>query len=179
MRDEMLFGRPDLLKVFVSSEMRSGQLTAERVAVAKAIEESGMHFAWYWERDADAGPFSSEGICLGQSRTSDCFILILGEKLTEITSKEYTSARRSGAHCIIFTKVGCTRDPEAEQFIEQERQHVTYKPFSSTADLRSVVTAALVRHAVQAARRDQMSRHPAVADPPKALWNRLRAQGRR
>lgn len=163
-RDELLFGRPLKLKVFVSSEMRSKRLAAERVAAATAVEELGIHFAWYWERDANAGPFSSEVICLGHARTSDCLLLILGETLTDITRQEYFEAERAGASCFIFIKAGCTRDAGAEQFLAEERSHVTYKTFDTAADLRTAIVEALLHHAVQATRRDQMTRHPAFAD---------------
>ena len=162
-RDELLFGRPSKLKVFISSEMRTHSLDAERVAAAEAVEEIGIHFAWYWERDADAGPYSSENVCLGQARTSDCLVLILGSTLTDITRKEYFEARGAGASCFVFTKVGCERDETAESFLSTEREHITYKTFETPGDLRSVIVAALLQHAVQATRRDQMTRHPALA----------------
>lgn len=162
-RDELLFGRPPKLKVFISSEMRTHSLDAERVAAAEAVEEVGIHFAWYWERDADAGPYSSEVVCLGQARTSDCLILILGSTLTDITRKEYFEAQGAGASCFIFTKVGTDRDATAEAFLKAERGHVTYKTFETAADLRSGIVDALLQHAVQAARRDQMTRHPALS----------------
>jgi len=55
--DEVIFGRPhDRVKVFISSEMYSGLLNDERIAVVEATEQSGPHHAWYWERDAKAGP---------------------------------------------------------------------------------------------------------------------------
>lgn len=163
-RDELLFGRPPKLKVFISSEMRSKNLEDERLAAADAVEEGRFHFAWYWERDANAGPFSSEVVCLGQARTSDCLILILGETLTPITRSEYFQAQEAGASCFIFTKVRCTRDPEAEAFLVQERQHAIYKNFETAGDLRSAILDALLTHAVQAARRDQMARHAALAE---------------
>lgn len=165
-RDELLFGRPTKLKVFISSEMRSKNLERERLAAADAVEEVGIHFAWYWERDANAGPFSSEVVCLGQARTSDCLILILGETLTSITRSEYLEAQGAGASCFIFTKVGCTRDSDSEEFLARERKHAIYKNFETAGDLRSAVIDALLTHAVQAARRDQMARHPAFAEPP-------------
>lgn len=163
-RDELLFGRPEKLKVFVSSEMRSKRLAAERVAAAAAAEELGVHFAWYWERDANAGPYSSENVCLGQARTSDCLVLILGEILTDITRREYFEARDAGAGCFIFAKVGCMRDDDAALFLSEQRnrENVTSKSFETVADLRTAVVRSLLMYTVQAQRRYQMARAPSI-----------------
>lgn len=151
--------------MFVSSEMRSKRLAAERVAAAEAAEELGVHFAWYWERDANAGPYSSENVCLGQARTSDCLVLILGETLTDITRREYLEARDAGAGCFIFTKVGCVRDGDAALFISQQRdvENVITKSFETVADLRTGVVRSLVMYAAQAQRRYQLALTPSIA----------------
>jgi hypothetical protein len=156
--DEMMFGRPDRLKVFVSSEMRSKALEHERLVVAEAAEETSAHFAWYWERDADAGPYSSERICLGHARTSDCLVLILADKLTDITRQEFYEAKQAGAAVFIFVRNGDTLDEDATTFLEAERPEAVYKRFQSASDLRTSVTRALMRHIVDSARRQQFAR---------------------
>lgn len=162
-RDELLYGRPDRLKVFVSSEMRSGKLRGERTAAAEAIEDSGFHFAWYWERDADAGPYSSEPVCLGHARTSDCLVLILGGPLTPITRREYEEAWRAGAACFIFVHSEVELDAEASEFLKQEMPHAIYKSFGSPDELKTAIVRSLLRHAVQSARRYQHDRSAIVS----------------
>lgn len=168
-RDELLYGRPDQLKVFVSSEMRSQKLTAERAAAAEAIEESGFHFAWYWERDADAGPYSSEPVCLGQARTSDCLVLILGGPLTPITQMEYEEAWKSGASCFIFVHSGLKLDEAASDFLKEQMTHVVYKKFGSVPELKTAIVQSLLRHAVQSVRRYQLDRSAIISGSRSAL----------
>jgi hypothetical protein len=163
LRDELLFGRPDRLKVFVSSEMRSGLFDDERVAAAAAIEQTGFHFAWYWERDANAGPYSSEAVCLGHARTSDCLILLLATDLTPITRMEYQEAKEAGAACFLLVHSGTELSPEAADFLKREMPHLTYKKFGSATELQSVIVQSLLYHAVQTARRHQLQRRAVMS----------------
>ena len=173
-RDELLFGRPDRLKVFISSEMRSGLLNEERIAAADAVEESGYHFAWYWERDADAGPYSSEGVCLGQARTSDCLILLLATDLTPITQMEYEEAKSAGATCFLFVRSGSELSEEASIFLKREMPSAIYKKFRSPIELRSAIVQGLLRNAVQAARRHQMERRAVMSSTDDSAASRDR-----
>jgi hypothetical protein len=163
LRDELLFGRPDRLKVFVSSEMRSGLLDVERVSAADAVEQSGFHFAWYWERDASAGPYSSEGVCLGHARTSDCLILLLATDLTPITRMEYLEAKEAGAACFLFVHSGAKLSQEAAEFLKREMPHVVFKKFGSPTELQSAIVHSLLHHAVQATRRQQLERRAVMS----------------
>ncbi len=168
-RDDLVFGRPQSLKVFVSSEMRSGRLSEVRIAVAEAIEESGFHHAWYWERDGHAGPFSSRPVCIGNARTSDYLILVLGETLTEITRDEYYAAKGEAAAVIIFVPQDCERDEEAETFFQAEATTVTYGKYSSPADLKVRVLDALRTHAVRSLRERQLGRQSLLANLPPSM----------
>jgi hypothetical protein len=85
---EELFARSDDLKLFISSKMRGGVFTIERQGCAEALEGTGMARAWYWERDADAGPYSDLHICLGHAATADGLVLLLGDELTDTTRQE-------------------------------------------------------------------------------------------
>src|SRR5881397_2663089 len=88
-----LYGRmPGVARVFVSSQMRRKPLAAERDAAARAIK-SLRHRPWLWERDARAGPYSSERICIGVAANSDALVLILARHLTPTTRKEYEATR--------------------------------------------------------------------------------------
>jgi len=148
--------------------MRSGQLSDARLAVAEAIEESGFHEAWYWERDGHAGPFSSRPVCIGQAETSDYLILLLGETLTEVTRDEYFAAKGAAAVVIIFVPSTCQRDAEAEAFFQAEATTVTYGTYRSPADLKSRVLKSLQAHAVRILRERQLDRQ-LVTNPATQL----------
>jgi hypothetical protein len=152
--DELLFGRPDLLKVFVSSQMRGKRLEAERKAVVRAVEATKMATAWHWERDAKAGPYCAKGVCVGHASTSDGLVLILGARLTPITRAEYNAAKRAGVPRFIFLKDRSRRDDGARRFIAREQKQAITRNFANTSELRTQVTASLLHNAVQAVRRD-------------------------
>ena len=172
--EEVLYGRPSRLKVFISSEMRSHRLDAERVAAAQAAEETGWHFAWYWERDAHAGPYSSEELCLHQARTSDRLVLILGAELTPITRREYDEASAAAVACFVLVQSGVVRSAEAEAFLESERSRIVFKPFGSPDELRTALVDALFHAAAMDARRAQLARRAALPGDP-ALATRAAA----
>lgn len=119
---ELVFGRADRLKVFVSSKMADGALKAERRAAIKIIERFPSMRAWAWERDAIAGSYYSEEECVGNAATSDALVLILEDELTRTTRKEYAAARRAGAHRIILHRAGVPRSAALQRFIERERK---------------------------------------------------------
>lgn len=151
---EQLFGRPPHLKVFVSSQMQGDVLARERRAAIAAITGLGFAVAWAWERDAHAGPYCAEGVCVGHASTSDGLVLILGAELTRVTELEYKAAKTQGAACYILCKDGVKRDARTETFIRRERDHAITLSFRNTNELRSHIINALYTNAVQAVRRD-------------------------
>ncbi len=133
---------------------RRNVLHAEREAAAHAIESTGIARAWYWERDAHAGPYSSERTCVGMAATSDGLVLILARKLTRVTRLEYQAAHQAGAPCFIFVKQGVRLDPDVRRFIAQERRHGAITvAFGSLEELRTRIIDALQAHVVGASRR--------------------------
>jgi hypothetical protein len=80
---------PEYWKIFVSSKMVGGALSDERAAAIEAIDEFPLTRAWAWERDAHAGPYSSERECVAQAGTSDGLVLIVDDELTPVTRKEF------------------------------------------------------------------------------------------
>jgi len=154
-------------------------LHAERQAAADAIESTGFHRAWYWERDAHAGPYSSERLCVGTAATSDGLVLILASKLTRVTLMEYQAAYERGAPCFIFIKQGVRRAPDVNDFITKERRRgAVTVPFSSLEELRSRIVSALRAHAVGAGRRHSLEvrLYRAQPEPPLRQVN-TRANG--
>jgi hypothetical protein len=184
---EELFGRPAAqARIFVSSHMgRRNVLRAEREAAVDAIESTGFAHAWYWERDAHAGPYCSERICVGTAATSDGLVLILARKLTRVTLMEYRAAHAAGAPCFIFIKQGVRRDRNVSVFIAQERrQGAVTVPFSSLEELRTRIVSALYTYVVGAGRRRALEvrlyrvrgepARPAAASMAGLVWARQR-----
>ena len=138
-RDSILFGRPNRLKVFVSSEMRSRSLEKERYAVAEVADAHPDAEAWMWERSAHSGPYSSIEVCRGHAATSDLLMLIVSETLTYATEIEWRAAKEKGVSCAIFLKEGAKRDARLEAFLEVERHAAIYVQYRDIADLKSRV----------------------------------------
>lgn len=157
-KHDELFERPEHLKIFISAQMRGEVLTAERKAAAGAVEAVSGHGAWLWERDAHAGPYSSESVCLGHARTSDGLVLIISQTLTAITRQEYQEAKQNGAPCYIFLKGGYIQDDHTSKFISNERSHAVTRNFGNVSELQTQITDALIHHAVQASRRETIRR---------------------
>lgn len=151
-----LFLRPSTFKIFISGKMRGAPLKDERVAAAEAVETTQFAHAWYWERDANAGPYSSENVCVGHARTSDGLILLLGRSLTDITRAEFRAAHGAGAPCYIFTKSDVTQDKSIRDFVKESRGAAITAPFGNLSELRTQITGALVQFVVGAARRDML-----------------------
>jgi hypothetical protein len=155
--DEVIYARDPLrLRVFISSEMRSGELAKARKAAAAAITETGFHNPWWWEKNGIAGQTCGEAMCLGNARTSDYLILILGTRITDITRREYLAAKEAAATVIIFGPKGCERDQDSKRFFDEEAREATYGEYSSMADLKQRILESLVAGAVRANRERQL-----------------------
>jgi len=150
---EELFARAGHLKVFVSSKMAGGVYVVERASCAEAVDGTGIARAWYWERDAYAGPYCTEAICLGQAATADGLILILGDELTPITRREYEIARAKGVATFVFVDQRLAQDGDAQAFVASVRRDSVTKNFANVSELQSHVVDALRTFAVQSWRR--------------------------
>lgn len=132
--------------------MRGGVLKAERRAAVQAIETLPSYRAWHWERDAFAGPYCSEDICLGHARTSDGLVLILAEDLSPITHCEYREAKSAGVPCYIMLMEPAAATGEVTAFIAAEQSHCITKKFRNLSELRSHITEAVLNYALMAGR---------------------------
>ena len=150
---EELFARPEHLKIFVSSKMSGGVFVRERKRCVGAVEGTGMAKAWYWERDANAGPFCSESVCLNHAATADGLILILGDELTPITRREFEVATERRIATFVFIDERETLDADASVFVSDLQKHVITKKFENLAELETHVAAALRHFVVQSWRR--------------------------
>ncbi len=181
---EALFGRPTAARIFVSSHIgQRNVLRAEREAAAEAIESTGLARAWYWERDAHAGPYSSERLCVGTATTSDGLVLILARKLTRVTLLEYKGAYDAGHPCFIFIKQGVRRDPDVTAFVAKERRRgFITMPFGNLEELRTRIVDALYTYFIGAGRRRALEVRLYRArsqPPPRADVMASRANGGR
>lgn len=138
--------------------MKGGPLKAEREMAVHAIESTSLAHAWCWERQARAGEFCAEGVCIGHARTSDGLVLILGDTLTPITRKEYLAAGDAHAARFILIQDGVDRDHDAREFIRRERSRAITKNFANLAELQKHIVDALNYHAVNSARQQQLAR---------------------
>lgn len=142
------------LRIFISSKMRRRPLYSERLAAAEAVESLPGHRAWIWERDANAGPYSSELVCVRHARTSQGLILLLARDLTELTEKEYVAARDNGVPRYIFLKAGARPKAAVRDFVKAERATAVYQRFGNTNELKSLILGSIVEFERQSVMRE-------------------------
>lgn len=149
----LLYARPaDHWKIFVSSKMAGGALREERGAAIAAIDAFPLTRAWAWERNAHAGPYSSEHECVAQAGTSDGLVLIVDDDLTDITRKEFEAARAGNAPVFVMLKQGARRSAELQAFIGEARLFAVTVNFATTGELTTQITHALTTWAVRSGR---------------------------
>lgn len=151
---EELYGRPPHLTIFISSKMSGGVYVIERRRCAETVDGTGMARAWYWERDANAGPYCSAEVCLRRAAHADGLILILGDELTNITRQEYEVALRRRVPTFVFIDQRQRQNDDARAFIEAAREHSVTRNFANAEELRTHVLAALSEFASRSWRRD-------------------------
>jgi hypothetical protein len=162
---EEIFSRPPTLKFFISSQMRSGVLMDQRRRAAGIVEGTSIAHAWYWERDAAAGPYCAEDLCVGHASGSDGLILILGSRLTEMTEKEFRAAKHNGVPCFMFINGRVRQDPQARAFIDEQRADVVVTAnFRNRSELESHIIRAIRDFAARAWRLDYLNRLVRHAD---------------
>jgi hypothetical protein len=140
---EELYGRPTHLTIFISSKMAGGVYVIERRRCAETVDGTGMARAWYWERDANAGPYCSNEICLQRAAHADGLILILGKELTNITRQEYEVALRRHVPTFVFIDERQAQNAQARAFVATAREHSVTKNFANEDELRTHVLSAL------------------------------------
>lgn len=142
--------------------MNGNVLQQERLTVVAAVESTTFAEAWYWERDATAGPVCAEAVCLGHAQSSDALILLLGEDLTPITRREYEVARGFGVPCIVMLVRDSPRSEEAEAFVNTVRQHSVTTSFANLSELSTQVADALRELITRAVRKDNTRRRHSI-----------------
>jgi hypothetical protein len=138
---EEVNGRPDDVLIFISSRMRGYEVVREQCA--KTIEGTGIMRAWYWERDARAGPRSAPHVCLQRAGTSDGLILIVGRELSDITRQEYEAATGRHIPTFVFVDQSKKQTKVTKDFIAAAQGKVTTGVFANENELRSNVLNAV------------------------------------
>ena len=127
-------------------------LLAGREAARAAVE----HFApltvpWAFEAEpASPKPLLDVYICA--AKTSDLFVLIVGQRITKPVKDEYDTARDHGKPMLLFAKAVASRKPEAEQLLGSA--NVKYDTFVSAAELREKIRQSLGIHLLTLIRGD-------------------------
>jgi hypothetical protein len=139
--------------------MRGFALKEERIAAAKVIDGSGFARAWYWERDANAGPYCSEQLCLGMARTSDGLVLLLASDITPITQREFMEARKHGVPCFVFQKDDAEPDDEVRAIVDLARSDGITVKFRNISELQTQILSSIYHHITMVHRKDIHRRH--------------------
>jgi len=141
-------------RVFISSIMNRSieDLLGEREAVRSAVE----HFApittpWAFEAEP-ASPKPLLDFYIDAVKSSDLFVLIIGQRLTKPVKDEYDTARDHGKPMLLFAKEAVSREPDADQLLHSA--NVKYDTFMNATELREKVRRALGNHLLSQIRGD-------------------------
>jgi hypothetical protein len=142
-------------RVFISSIMNCSieDLLAEREATRAAVE----HFApitvpWAFEAEpASAKPLLD--FYIDAAKTSDLFVLIVGQRITKPVKDEYQAALDHGKPMLVFCKAGLTRDTETEDLLHS--LNAKYDSFTNAAKLREKVRRSLGLHVLTVIRHEE------------------------
>src|ERR1039458_32960 len=141
-------------RVFVSSIMNRSteDLLAEREAACAAVE----HFApittpWAFEAEP-ASPKPLLDFYIDAVKSSDLFVLIVGQGLTKPVKDECDTARDHGKPMLLFAKAAASREPDAEQLLHSA--NIKYDTFINATELREKVRRALGNHLLTQIRGD-------------------------
>ena|GEM_PF-5802855 len=125
------------LTVFVSSSIDEFENLRRRLG--KEIDDVGFLTSIVLE-DKGARPVPVLDESLNQAKTCDVLVIVLGEKYSEITVKEFDEARTAGIPCFVYVLDVMKRDSRVEQFIKEKVQpFLKYQTFSTTDELVDIV----------------------------------------
>jgi len=127
-------------------------LLAEREAARAAVE----HFApittvWAFEAEP-ASPKPPLDFYINGVKSSDLFVLIVGQRMTTPVKDEFDTARDHGKPMLLFAKTVETRDPEANQLLHSA--NVKYDKFANATELREKIRSAVGDHVLRLIRGD-------------------------
>jgi hypothetical protein len=130
-------------RVFISSIMNRSieDLLAEREAARAAVEHfAPMTVPWAFEAEpASAKPLLD--FYIGATKTSDLFVLIIGQCITKPVKDEYETARDYRKPMLVFCKAALSRGPEAEDLLRS--LDAKYDSFVNAVELREKIRSRL------------------------------------
>jgi hypothetical protein len=141
-------------RVFISSIMNAAKedLLAEREAARAAVEHfSPITTAWAFEAEP-ASPKPPLDFYINGVKSSDLFVLIVGQRMTTPVKDEFDTARDHGKPMLLFAKTVETRDPEADQLLHSA--NVKYDKFANATELREKLRRAFGDHVLRLIRGD-------------------------
>jgi hypothetical protein len=150
-------------RIFISSIMNTAteNLLAEREAARAAVEYfAPTTIAWAFENEP-ASPKPPLDFYINGVKSSDLFVLIVGQRLTKPVRDEFDTARDHGKPMLLFAKTVDARETAVNQLLHSA--NVKYDKFANATELREKDPACRWRS-------------PAEAHPRR--WRRAAAAGR-
>jgi hypothetical protein len=142
-------------RVFISSVMNRSteDLLAEREAARSAVD----HFApltapWAFEAEP-ASPKPLLDFYIDAVKTSDVFILIVGQRITKPVKDEYETALDHGKPMLVFRKAGLARSAETEDLLRS--LNAKYDSFVNVTELREKIRRSLALHVLSLIRHEE------------------------
>jgi hypothetical protein len=135
--------------VFVSSAMprpRSRRIAADRRAAKDAAEtQSSLFRVWTWEDCAFPGSFRPEELYLKKAAESHFLILLIHDRLTVNTKKEFDISVKNKRGQMIFFRDGFRLERTAMIFKNRLRNN-TYWHYKNCSELKTIVIRGLIQN---------------------------------
>src|SRR5258708_39785619 len=130
-------------RAFISSIMNRSieDLLGEREAMRSAVEHfAPITTAWAFESEP-ASPKPLLDFYIDAVKTSDLFVLVLGQHLTKPVKDEYDAARDHGKSMLVFCKDQPSRDAEVSELLRS--LNTKYDSFVNAVELREKIRRSL------------------------------------
>lgn len=128
--------------VFVSSALprpRSQLIGRDRLAATRAISElEGLFYAWTWEQCAFPGQFAPPDLYIKEAEKAHMLILLIHERLTPNTKKEYVASVKKRRSQMILFRDGCKLEGETRKF-QKKLRAATYFKYKNPSELKSII----------------------------------------
>lgn len=117
-------------------------LIAEREAARAAVEHfAPITEAWAFETESASAAKPLLDFYLDAVKTSDLFVLIVGEHLTNPVREEYSIAQEHGKPILVFPKDSQSRGEDADKLLRS--LNAKYDLFANPAELRAKLRRSL------------------------------------
>jgi hypothetical protein len=130
-------------RIFISSIMNTAteNLLAEREAARAAVEYfAPTTIAWAFENEP-ASPKPPLDFYINGVKSSDLFVLIVGQRLTKPVRDEFDTARDHGKPMLLFAKTVDARETAVNQLLHSA--NVKYDKFANATELRERIRRAV------------------------------------